>query len=305
MINTIIGGILPIFLVIFIGWLAGKSKVIEFEHRKSLINFVTKISLPLLLLDTTLKTPIENFADFRVLSVIILGLTTLFFGSYFIFKQLFKVNLNKSAISAVTSSFPNATFMGIPVLVKLYGETAMTMIITFTIVASILLLSLTVVTIETHRNKDVHPLRHILKILNTPMIIAPVAGLIFSYFSLDLPEVLHSTFFLLGNTAPAIALFVMGVGISNSKLTMSREIGLMIFMKNIATPLVFWILLVLFGVRGKVFKELLFISAIPTAAIAPMLASQYGAYEIESNSASIIGTILSIITLGVIIYLIN
>jgi len=305
MIFTIIEAILPIFLVIFIGWAAGKNKIIEFEHKKSLINFVTKISLPLLLLDTTSKTPIKHFADFKVLSVIILGLTLLFFTTYFIFKLFFKVNLNKSAISAITSSFPNATFMGIPILIKLYGQSAMTIIIMFGIVASILLISLTVIIIETHRNKDVHPFKHILKILNTPMIIAPVMGLFLSYLNLGLPKVLHSTFFLIGNTAPAIALFIIGFSISNSKLAMSRQIGLMIFIKSIVTPLVFWGLLVLFNIKGEVFKQVLLISAIPTATIGPMLASQYEAYEIESNSVSIIGTILSIVTLGIIIYLIS
>lgn len=64
MIYTVIEAILPIFLVIFIGWIAGKRKIIEFKHKKSLINFVTIISLPLLLFETTLKTPIENFTNF-------------------------------------------------------------------------------------------------------------------------------------------------------------------------------------------------------------------------------------------------
>lgn len=305
MIYTIIEAISPIFLVIFIGWGAGKTEVIEFDHKKSLINFVTKISLPLLLLDTTSKTPIKYFADFRVLSVIILGLTILFFATYFIFKLYFEVNLNKSAISAITSSFPNATFMGIPILVKLYGESSMTIIIMFGIVASILLVSLTVIIIETHRNKEIHSFKHILNILNTPMIIAPVIGLFFSYFNIDLPEILHSTFSLIGNTAPAIALFIIGFTISNFKLSMSRQIGLMIFIKSVITPLVFWVILILFNIKGDAFKQLLLISAIPTATIGPMLASQYEAYEIESNSVSTIGTILSIVTLGIIIYLIN
>lgn len=305
MIHTIINAIVPIFLVIFIGVLAGKAKIIEFGHKKSLINFVTKISLPLLLLGTTLNTPIENFADIRVLLVIIFGLTILFFTTYFIFKKIFKVNSNKIAISSLTSSFPNSTFMGIPVLIKLYGESAMVMIIIFTIVASVLLVSFTVVIVESNKNKDVHPFRHILKILNTPMIIVPILGLVLSYYNFSIPEVFNSAFSLIGNTAPAIALFVMGVGISSSKLTMSKEVGLMIIIKNIIAPFVFLILLVLFGIKGEIFKQLLLISAIPTATIAPMLASQYEAYEIESNSASIIGTITSIITLGIIIYLIN
>ena len=232
MIYTIIEAILPIFLVIFIGWIAGKRKIIEFGHKKSLINFVTMISLPLLLFDTTLKTPIENFTDFKVLSVIALGLSIIYFVSYFTFKIFFKPNLNKLAIASLTSSFPNATFMGIPVLLKLYDQSALIMIILLTILANILLISFTVIIIENHKNKEVHPFKHILKILNTPMIIAPILGLIFSYFNIDLPEVFHSAFSLIGNTAPAVALFIMGVSISGSKLTISKEISLMIFKIN-------------------------------------------------------------------------
>lgn len=305
MINTIIQAISPIFLVILIGWIAGKRKIIEFGHKKSLINFVTVISLPLLLLDTTLKTPIENFTDIRVLSAITLGLSIVYYASYFMFKLFFKADLKKLAIASITSSFPNSTFMGIPVLLKLYDQSALVMIILLTIAANILLVSFTVVIVETHRDKDVHPLRHILKILNTPMITAPVLGMALSYFNIDFPEIFHSAFSLIGNTAPAVALFVMGVSISSSKLTISKEAGLMIFMKNIASPLIFWVLLLFFGVKGETFKQLVLIAAIPTATISPMLASQYEAYEIESNSASIIGTILSIITLGTFIFLLN
>jgi len=305
MIYTIVESILPIFLVISIGWIAGKRKIVEFKHRKSLINFVTIISLPLLLFETTLKTSIESFTDFKILSIISLGLSIAYYTSYFAFKIFFKVNLNKLAIASLTSSFPNVTFMGIPVLLKLYDESVLIMIILMTIIANVLLVSFTVINIENHKNKNINPIKHLLKIFNTPMILAPILGLIFSYFNINFPEVFHSAFSLIGNTAPAVALFVMGIGISNSKLTISKEISLMIFIKNIITPLIFFILLISFHIKGEIFEQILLISAIPTAAIAPMFASQYEAYEIESNSASIIGTFLSIVTLGIIIYLIN
>lgn len=305
MIFTILEVILPIFLVIFIGWVAGKNKVIEFEHRRSLVSFVTKVSLPLLLLDTTSRTPIKYFTNFRVLSITILGLTILFFTTYLIFRLFFKVNENKSAISAITSSFPNATFMGIPILVKLYGESSIVIIIIFSIIANILLISSTIIIIESYKNNDIHPFKHILNTLNTPMIIGSVIGLFLSCFNINLPNVIHSTFFLIGNTAPAIALFLIGFSISNSKLSMSKQVALMIFIKSIGAPLVFFGLLILFNIKGDVFKQLLLISAIPTATIGPILASQYRVYEIETNSVSIIGTILSIVTLGIIIYLVR
>jgi len=116
---------------------------------------------------------------------------------------------------------------------------------------------------------------------------------------------MRTSFSLVGDTTPGVALFTMGVGMAYSNLKFSKEVFYLILSKNIILPLIFLGFLLIFGVKGMAFKQLLLISALPTAALAPMLSSQYKSYEVEANSAAILGTLLSVISLGVIIFMTN
>ena len=305
MIKTILEAILPIFFAIFLGWFAGKKGIVKHEHKKSLINFVTILALPLILFNTTSLTPIENFSDFKIIFIIIVALLTTFFTSYFICKIVFVMNNKEASISALTTSFPNSTFIGIPLLLQLFDSNAMTSIVIITILSTVLLIPIAIIIMESHESHNVSLIKHIRSLLLKPMIIAPILGLVFSAFDINTPNVVHSSFSLIGNTAPAIALFTMGLGISHSKLIFSKKVFTLIFAKNIITPIIFLFLLTIFKVSNQSFKEILILSALPTGVIVPMLASQYGALEIESNSAATLGTLLSIFTLGVIIFIIS
>jgi predicted permease len=305
MINTIIQAVLPIFFAIFVGWIAGKKKIIQAEHRVSLIKFVTLIALPILLFNSTSGTSAEKFADIKVISLTSFGFLSMFFFTYFTYQKIFKVNKKEVTIASITTSFPNITFVGIPVLFKLYGSSSMTLIVISTILASIIIVPLTIVFIESNEKKQNSTFKNIINLLVTPMIIAPLLGLVFSIFNIYIPDFMRTSFSLVGDTAPGVALFTMGVGMAYSNLKFSKEVFYLILSKNIILPLIFLGLLLIFGVKGIAFKQLLLISSLPTATIAPLLGSQYRAYEVESNSAAILGTLLSIVSLGIIIFMTN
>jgi len=59
------------------------------------------------------------------------------------------------------------------------------------------------------------------------------------------------------------------------------------------------------GITGNLFNEILIVSAMPTASTAPIFSAKFEIYEKETAAVTVLGTIVSIFTIGGLIFLIN
>lgn len=305
MLNTIFLAIFPLFFLLTLGFFAGKRKLITFEASKALIVFISTFSLPAILFNSTATTPIKEFSNPSVIGAIFLGLSFLYFVSYFIFRYLLKTTSKKSSVFALVGSYPNSTFIGIPVLMKLFGDKSLTIIVLMTILSSCLLIPITIILIEGEKGKGRDIFLHIRKILLTPMIIAPFIGFIFPIANLQLPGFVHDSLDLIGMAAPGVALFVMGLRMAYSKFFLTKEVFVGIFLKNILSPIILGLFLFIFSIDKEVGRMILTISALPSATVTAIIASQYNASELECNSAAILGTLFSLLSLSGVIYIIS
>ena len=127
MINILIKDILPIFVIMFLGYMAGKRKVFKAEDSKVLNKLVLTYALPAALFVSIVKADSAMlFDDLKLTIVSLVIITGMFLWAYFSCYKFFNHTKSEAAVCALISGSPTIGFLGFAVLEPIYGATATT-----------------------------------------------------------------------------------------------------------------------------------------------------------------------------------
>jgi hypothetical protein len=139
-----------------------------------------------------------------------------------------------------------------------------------------------------------------------PLIVAPVIGIAWSAAGIAIPKPIGTFGDLMGAAAGPCALFAIGLFLATRSLKTLVggrkfiEVGWLIVAKLILEPLITWGLAVYLGLDPFWIAASVILAALPTGALAFVLASNYNIF-VERTSAVILGsTVLSIVTLSAV-----
>ena len=215
-------------------------------------------------------------------------------------------SIGNACLYATSGSFGNVGYMGVPLMVALLGERAIipaTLILTFDNI-----IHLVIVPLIAGRREQTSPIARILfslsELAKSPFLIATILGILVSWFSLNVPNLLTSLTQQLGAAAIPTALFSLGLSLSLTKFSnISLDKLFLITMKLIIHPLIVALGLVLTGWFSPVWVATAIIMAsLPTALTVYMLAAQYDKDAETVSSITLFGTIISVGTISMVIY---
>lgn len=295
---------LPIFMVMFIGFYMGKQNIIKKDTGKDIGNIIMSIFLPALLLSSTSKIKASVLFNPKVLLSFSICLISIYLITYFIYNFSLKKGSQISALASLTTSQPNISFMGIIILLELYGEQSLVLIILSNIVVSFILMPLTLSLLNKGKAKKITVNSVILKIketILTPIVLAPILGILLSLFDVTLSKELDVTLSYLGNIAPGLSLFLMGLSMSAHPLVFNKEIFIQVLTKNLMAPLVMVIIASLLNIGETIAGGLVILSSLPSASTSTMFSLEYNIYQRETSSAVLLGTLFSLISVGIFI----
>jgi predicted permease len=217
---------------------------------------------------------------------------------------VFKRSLQRSAETSFVCSYPNTAFLGIPLLTSLIGMQAMLPIVVSNIVVGVLMIPTTLILIELGivGESGVNLKQITLRVIKNPLIFMPIFGIIISLFQLPVPKVIASSATLIGGTTSGVSLFTLGLIISRFKIHLSAIVAINIFLKNIIHPLLMMGIVKIFGISGLLAKELVILCAMPTAITSTIFSVSFDIDPQENVSSTIIGTIMSLLTLFIFMY---
>jgi predicted permease len=292
--------VLPVFLIIFFGYLAGKNKLINTQHLDALNNFAYFISLPALIIASF--WPIEFLSPglFRILGFNLLAL------GLFAFLLLFGLNLTSFKNTTKAGIFlcalvGNAIYIGFPIGKEAFG------LHNFTFTAGIGSVHLVLGTFlgimsAIYWTKQHHNLKQYFgEFIKNPLIISMVLGMLLSFtphFGIT-ETILNKTINLLAVTASPVALFALGCFLSlrQHQLTLGLQ-ALPVVLKLGVFPLfIFWFLK-LFNLPAEQINISTFLSTMPTAVTTFVIAEKFKLDETLVTSALLITTALSVITIS-------
>ncbi len=291
--------VLPIFLVIIAGFLAGKNKLINPEHLDALNNFAYFIALPALIIISFWSINFSSPSLLKILgfNVLVLGLFAflILFGLNFTpFKNSTKAGIFLSALVG------NAIYIGFPMGKEAFG------LHNFTYIAGIGSVHLVLGTFlgimsAIYWSKQHHNLKlYLWEFAKNPLILSMGLGILLSFAPpFGTAEIiLNKTLNLLAVTASPIALFALGSFLSLRQHQLSTGLLILpVILKIMVFPLFVFGLLTLFQLPLEQIKMSAFLSTMPTAITTFVIAEKFKLDETLIASALLITTALSVITI--------
>lgn len=130
MVKILVNDIIPILVIMILGYCCGKLTFFDGDQRQGLNKLVLNIALPAALFVSIIKATRAMFAKDIVLTLIsVVGVTGLFLLSYWLDKLMFHRSTQEAAVCALIAGSPTIGFLGFAVLDPIYGNTVTTNLI--------------------------------------------------------------------------------------------------------------------------------------------------------------------------------
>ncbi len=298
--------VLPIFAVVFTGWIVGRFEIIKGERINGLADFTFFIAIPALMFRSVVRSIRWETADPGVL-LAYFGSGLVVYGiALIVGLRVFKISFEEAAMLGLACTFGNSVQLGIPMVVRTFGEHGLVPLMLIISFHSLVLIGLTTVLIEIARGRGggakAAALQSAKGAAKNPIIIAMVAGLITAAFDVELPRMADDFLALLGASGIPCALFALGAQLSRFRFGgYWRPTAAILVLKLAVLPALAWG----FGLGLELPPETAAVAilgaGLPTGANVFILANRYRVYEAPVVSSVVASTALSLATITLLI----
>ncbi len=310
---SIFGALLPVFGLVALGMVIDRIKMLPQGAALVLNQWVFKLSLPsLIFVSFAVKTPEELFRA-TYMAGSLLGMAVAFAAVYAAFRTFSRRSHAESGIWALLASFPNTSFLGLPILVSLFpgNDDA---ILASAISTVLLLPSLMFVTVlleyQKARSANAATGHEVFRkvgvsMCKNPILLSTVAGVAVCALGIPVPRPLTALFQMISATTSSCSLVAIGMvlsaqialrGNSASRVSKSRLVYVDI-VKLIIQPAVTYLLLRLMGESGPWLAMGVILAGMPTGTIVYVLSENYTVCMSESSLTILTNTILSVLAI--------
>jgi predicted permease len=301
---------LPVFGIILAGYLVGQAEILGEQSSEALNRFVYWVSLPALLFAAMAKAPVADVLNLPFIAAFGGGSAATFLVAILVGRLFFRETPAEQSMQAFCAVFSNTGYMGIPLFLAAWGtERALPAIIGGVFNASVAV-GLIVALLEflLARGKGARKVAAdvALALLRNPLIAAPVLGLLVSAAGIALPKPVDNFCGLIGGAAGPCALFALGLFCVGKPLTDNvGEMAWVTLCKLVLQPLATWVLAVpVLGMDRFWAGSCVLLAALPTGALAFTLAQNYGVYVRRASTATLVTTVISVLTVSAVLLLV-
>jgi malonate transporter len=302
--SAVVNVALPVFAIMFAGFLAGRFRILGESSSESLNSFVYWFALPPVLFLSMATVPRTDIFNWPFIWTYILGMVVIALPSILIAKFLFPNSFAGLTLHGLTAIFANTGYMGIPLFIAAYGVAGVLPAVIATAINSALVLGLTVLFVEIGSGSGHSPLRVVgdalLAVLRGPLFLAIVAGILWSLSGLGLPVWLSNFAELMGAASGPCALFAMGLFLVGKPITTGLgEVSWLVLAKLFLHPLAtWWFAVQVFELDAEFTRGAVLMAALPTGALSFVIAQKYGIFTQRSSAAILVSTVLSVVTVS-------
>jgi predicted permease len=177
----------------------------------------------------------------------------------------------------LASGFPNATYMGLPVLESALGPWARSVAVQYDLFACTPLLLSVGVMIAAHYGSVKVKGHPVLALLHVPPLWAAVAGITLNLAGVPLPQVVGGLLDMLANGVVPLMLFSLGLGLRWSTGGWSHlpQVLPVVAIQLFITPLLVWGASTLLGMSGPVQTAVVLEAAMPSMVLGIVLCDRY------------------------------
>jgi malonate transporter and related proteins len=289
-------------------WLfRGLDRDVDNDHVAELNALVMDFALPASLFVATATTSrTVLLSQWPLLLVFIVSMLALYALSYSMQRRLFGLGSSEASVQALTIGLPNYAAAGLPLITAVFGA-ASTIDVALSIAAgSIVLSPPTLAILEVNKAQEMNlgaVLRATIRSLGKPIVLAPLAGVVFSLFGIPLAEAVSRSFQLIGEAAGGVALFLTGLILSAQRIELGPNVLSGALLKNVLHPLLAVGLVLALPMDRDTARAAVPLCALPSGFFGVLFGLRYGLNSRVAGSTLIVSSLASIATLPVALIL--
>ncbi len=293
-----------IFVMIFLGYITCKLKVLQSEAQAHLIKLILNINIPCMLLvsvsqntitEDTFQATIQMFA-FSAIYFVVSSLCAIVLVKTFRIKDPDDVGVYKIIFTSI-----NTGFIGFPVTMVLFGNKMLYFMVLHNIVLNLYLYSMCFIQLSAEPIRFRSILQMLKKMIN-PCIISAIVGIILLFAGLHLPTYLKSIAQPIGDATIPVAMIVIGIQLADGKLREcfgNKKLLLFSIFTMLIWPVIILLLVDLLPISGTVKIILALGAAFPPASTISALAAEEGRNYKLAADGIVVTTLLSIVTIPI------
>ncbi len=295
--------VLPIFALIFAGWLCRRLDVLGPNATRELNRFVVYLALPALLLDIVAKASWSQIWQPGFVGAFGIGVAVIFVATIAI--RLRAHGLADAAVDGLNAAYGNTGYIGFPLAAAVLGAGGATPTLVASIITICILFAVAIVLIEVGLEASQPPLRIVQKVAGSlarnPLVIAPVLGAVVLAVGRGLPVPVDSFLKLLGGAASPCALVALGLFLAEKREAKGGAGGTVVLLtalKLLVQPvLTWWLATRVFALDPFQVRAAVLLAALPTGTGPFMLAEFYRREAGLTAKVVLASTVVSLFTI--------
>ncbi len=300
MFSVIFTQIIIMLLILFVGIICYRTKIIDEKGNNTLANLLLMVVNPMVILNSfqteyrpeLISGLLVSFALALLTELIMILITNL------VIRKKGNVDYGVERFSV---SYPNCGFIGIPLIQALLGNEGVFYLTAY--ITAFTILSWTHGYIQMTGSTSWKDIR---KGLFSPIMICCILGLILFFLRIQFPSMIQTTIGYIAGINTPLAMIVAGVSVAQTNvlnILKNRRIYLISFLKLIIMPAVALALVVIFPVNTTVAYMILIASACPSAASATSFAIRFHRNASYASEIYAMSTFFSLVTIPAFVYI--
>lgn len=289
----VIKKIIEMFMILLVGVIIYKGKIIDDVSTKHLSNVLLLLVSPLLIVQSY-QIDFNKKLLYGLLWALLASFLTFLF-MIIVSEFLFHGDKNRSSVEKIAVSYSNSGFIGIPLISGVLGDKGVFYMTAYITVFNVLLWTHGVVLMG-----DSKDLKGAWKNFLSPAITAVIVGIILFLFQLRLPQFIENPLEMIASMNTPLGMIVAGANLAQGNILKSlknKRLYYLSFIKLIVYPLVGLVILWLLPLGFEVAFTVFIAVACPAGASVVMFAQRYDRDAYYGSEIFVITTLLSAITL--------
>jgi malonate transporter and related proteins len=314
-VTGLVGALAPVFFVLVLGYLAGKRNEFDADQSAGLSKLALNFALPASLFVSMTAIPKDLLLkQGRLVLALTIAHVGLFVAAWLLLNLVRSLRGTPSLIYALALATSATPVFGFAVLEPLLGATAgptiglVALTINLTVPLAVVLLAMDEAAKHTQAAAVGASSRSAVLTglgagLKSPLLWAPVLGIIVTLSGHHLPAPVAACFDLIGSATSGVAVFAVGLVLAAHPVRLSGGVFLGSIARVSVQSALFFALLRVLHVVSPFASDSLLCCSFPLSTVVVLFAARYKAAESESASMLLISTLLLAVTVPAILWL--
>lgn len=309
MFEQILTIVVPVFVLVGLGYLAARTGLLSQSVGEGLGQFVFVIAIPALIFKTLATVSMEHGFPWALWAAYFSGVAITWAIATLIVRKVFGRDARAGVIAGISAAFANTVMVAIPLVSSVLGQEGLLPLVllisvhlpVMTIVIAVLMERAAAADGITGAQSIPDLLKKILaSLITNPIVIAILASLVWRVFSLPLTGIAGDVVGRLASTALPVALFSLGMSMVLYGIRGNMAAGIILSVLKVAVmPAIVLVLCeFVFGLPPVWTAAMTLTAACPTGVNVYIFASRYGTGHAMSANSITLTTAAAVVTCG-------